>query len=252
LRHVNKSYNDVQVLNNCSQSFSTGITAITGPSLCGKSTLLRVCALLEPPTSGKVSYFYKSDSSASLSITLIRKVTLVLPYGTMFNTTAWKNVTSGLKIRRMKRKTVKKLASEMLEKFGLYEKRKLNAFSLTRGECRRLLLARAMVFDPDVLLLDEPTRGLDNKSAEIIENVLGELTKSLDMPTIIMTTTDNELAKRLTDRILKMKDGTFIITKPTTTQDLEQGERIMVEGEGEQQEESPYFVNPKFFDPDAL
>jgi ABC-type multidrug transport system ATPase subunit len=253
LREVSKSYGNINVLNKCSQSFGPGLTAVIGPSQSGKTTMMKICANIEPATSGRVSYFYSSERSVKDEQYVMRKVTLVLPFGTIFNTTAWKNVTSGLIIRRKKGREIRKLATEILNTVDLYEKRNRNAFALSRGECRRLLLARALVINPDVLLLDEPFRGLDDKSSEIIEKILLDLKASDDPPTIVMTTSDPLQAASIADKRLLIKRGTFAVSvsvERETEPELEIPGHIdidkldMVE---EKEGGTKPFINPEFF-----
>lgn len=246
LREISKSYGDVPVLKDCTQTFIAGVTAIKAPSQSGKTTLLKMCALLEPPTSGKLDYFYPGGRPLEHDLKLMRKITLVLPYGTIFNTTAWKNVTCGLKIRGMKRKEVKSLATEALNKVGLYDKKKRNAFSLTRGECRRLLLARAMAFDPDVLLLDEPVRGLDERSVNIIENVIAGLKRSSDPPTILMTTSNGDIAEGLADRTLMIKSGSFAVSR-TFVSDEDYACATDSNGSKEKLRGTEFYIDRRFF-----
>jgi ABC-type multidrug transport system ATPase subunit len=212
LRDVSKSYGNLTVLKKCTQSFGPGLNAILGPSQSGKSTLMKICANLEPVSSGKVSYFFSSERTIKNEQYIMRKTTLVMPFGTMFNTSAWKNVISGLVIRKTKRREIKKRANDILNEVGLYEKRNRNAFSLTRGECRRLLLARAVVTNPDILLLDEPFRGLDDESVEIIEKVLINLKTSDDPPTIVMVTSDPLHASGISTKRLVLRNGTFAVS----------------------------------------
>jgi ABC-type multidrug transport system ATPase subunit len=277
LRDVSKSYGNLTVLKKCTQSFGPGLTAILGPSQSGKSTLLKICASLEPPTSGKVSYFFSSERTIKKEEYIMRKMTLVLPFGTMFNTSAWKNVISGLVIRKTKRREIKKLANDILNEVGLYDKRNRNAFTLTRGECRRLLLARAVVINPDILLLDEPFRGLDNESIEIIEKVLIRLKSSDDPPTIVMATSDPLHASGISTKRLVLRNGTFAVSisqeqeidaemeipghldldqlaieheamekEDTGQEDADQDDTDEQEGGEEEPGEEPY-INPEFF-----
>jgi ABC-type multidrug transport system ATPase subunit len=261
LKEVTKSYGGLTVLNKCTQSFGPGLTAILGPSQSGKSTLMKICASLEPVSSGKVSYFYSSERAIKDEQYVMRKTTLVLPFGTMFNTTAWKNVIAGLVIRKVKGKERKTLAKEMLDKVGLYDKRNRNAFSLSRGECRRLVLARAVVTNPDIILMDEPFRGLDEKSIEIIEKILLDLKASDDPPTMVMATSDAMQATGLASKRIMLKRGTFAVSvskdqeyepsaETTGKISLDQLGEIEQDDTGDEDEdkggEEPY-INPEFF-----
>jgi ABC-type multidrug transport system ATPase subunit len=253
LREVSKSYGDLRVLNNCSQAFGSGVTAIRSSGQGGKTTLMKICALIEPPTSGKVGFYYAGGRVLPIDLKLMRRITLVLPFGTVFNTTAWNNVSYGLKVRGVGGKDLKAIAGEMLDTVGLDEKRNRNAFSLSRGECRRLLLARALAIDPDILLLDEPTRGLDDESAAIIEKVILGLKRLNEPPTIIMSVSEADIADRLADRTLLLKRGAFAIPSAGRAGDRGAprtgpvGADEADENGDENDPNSKYYINPTFF-----
>lgn len=115
-----------------------------------------------------------------------------------------------------------------------------------------MLLARALSFDPDVLLLDEPTRGLDEDSSSIIEKVILRLKRLSDLPTIVITTVDGELAERIADRVLILKQGTIALsTQSASLEDFgikaDKGQRAGKTGKGERSKREDYFVDPRFF-----
>jgi tungstate transport system ATP-binding protein len=201
-----KSYQGNPVLKDCSFSFeANGIYTLVGPNGCGKSTLLRICALLEEPDQGEVSFFSGQDKETK-DISLKRRITLVLPKVGTFNTTVFKNVAYGLIIRGMRRSEIKGKAEQVLHFVGLDHKKNQNALTLSSGETQRLGLARALVIDPEILFLDEPTASVDQKNTEIIEDILMKIKKE-GRSTIIMSTHDQDQTKRLADRVLKLSQG---------------------------------------------
>lgn len=203
---ISKSYNGNHVLLNCSFSFdSSGIYALMGQNGCGKSTFLRICAMLEEPDSGSIIYFSNGEI-VTKDIALKRRVTLVLPKVGVFNTTVFRNVAYGLKIRGMKRSQIEEKVERALEFVDLKHKRNQNALTLSSGEAQRLGIARALAIEPEILLLDEPTASVDVKNTEIIERIILDL-KADDRKTVVITTHDIEQAKRLTDYTLVLKDG---------------------------------------------
>jgi len=204
-----KSYKGIPVLKGCSFSFDAGATyAVMGANGSGKSTFLRICALIENPAKGKVHYFYNS-SAVKNDIELRRRVTLVLPGIGIFNTTALSNVTYGLKIRGIKKSEAIKRVSEALEFVGLFQKRNQNALTLSSGEAQRLGIARAVVIEPEILFLDEPTSSIDEKNTEIVEDIIFKM-KQQRGTTIILTTHDNSQAERLAEKTLFIREGCFI------------------------------------------
>jgi tungstate transport system ATP-binding protein len=202
---VEKNYGGRKVLGGCSATFKGGVTALMGPNGSGKSTLLRICALLEMPTSGIVRYF-DNDGDLEHDISLRRKITMVLHGGGIFNTSVLKNVAYGLKVRGIDKTRIDEKVHEVLDLVGLRLLSKQNARDLSSGEAQRLALARAMVIEPEVLFLDEPTVNIDEQNREAIEEMVLEM-KKRGSPTVVITTHDRDQANRLADRILTMKAG---------------------------------------------
>lgn len=199
---VFKSYNGKEVLNGCSYTFEKGVYALMGPNGSGKSTLLRICALLEPPDRGGVQYFYGQNTLEN-NISLRRRITLLLPKPAIFNTTVFKNAAYGLKIRGIKKHEVRETTCRILDTVGLLNRKDQNALTISSGETQRLALARAMVTEPEMLFLDEPTSFVDEENRKIIEDIILGMRRD-GSPVVVMATHDREQAERLSDRILFM------------------------------------------------
>lgn len=203
---INKAYNGQPILRVCSFTFEPGFTyALLGSNGSGKSTFLRIAALLELPDAGEVRYLDK-DVVLPHDLHLRRRLTLLLPKIGVFDTTVFNNVAYGLKIRGRSGSEVQDRVKTMLEHVGLAHKAWNNALDLSSGETKRLGLARALVIEPEVIWLDEPTANIDPKNAEIIEQIMFDM-KSAKKSTIIVVTHDPAQARRLGDHILVMEDG---------------------------------------------
>jgi tungstate transport system ATP-binding protein len=204
-----KTYNGRPVLQDCSFSFAGGRTyTLQGPNGSGKSTLFRILALLEQPDAGAVQYLDRGRILAP-DLALRRRLTLVLPRTGIFRTTVGKNVAYGLKIRGIAAAEVERRVQEALETVGLAHKRHQQALELSSGEAKRLGIARAMVIDPQIFLLDEPTANLDPANTAIIEEVVLKL-RAGGRSTILLITHDPAQARRLGDQMLVMQDGALV------------------------------------------
>jgi len=204
--NISKSYSSDAILNNCSFTFnSSGIYALMGPNGSGKSTFLRICALLETPDSGDIS-FYSEGKPVIKDISLMRRITLLLPKIGVFNTTVYKNVVYGLNIRNPQRNDITSRAENALDFVGMLQKKNQKALTLSSGETKRLGIARALVIEPEIFFLDEPTASVDQKNTEIIEEIIQKLKKE-GRSTIVITTHDTAQAERLADKLLFIKHG---------------------------------------------
>jgi tungstate transport system ATP-binding protein len=209
IANLAKTYNGNPVLRDCSFVFDRGQAhMLLGPNGSGKSTLFRILALLEKPDAGAVQYLH-GDYLLNQELALRRQITLVLPTTGIFNATVFHNVAYGLKIRGVARGETEARVAAALAAVGLAQKKFHRALDLSSGETKRLGIARAMVIDPEVLFLDEPTASLDPVNAEIIENVILTM-KRQRKTTIMMITHDPAQAQRLGDQLLYLKDGKIV------------------------------------------
>jgi len=209
VNQVAKAYNGNPVLRDCSFNFAPGSTyALQGPNGSGKSTLLRLLALLETPDAGQVDYLENGVALAK-NLALQRRFTLVLPRPGIFNTTVFNNVAYGLKIRGVKAEEIEDRVKAILETVDLTHKKNQRALDLSSGETKRLGLARAMVLNPEILFLDEPTANIDPLNTEIIEEIILQM-KSGGSTTILLITHEPAQAARLGNQLLFMKDGGLV------------------------------------------
>jgi tungstate transport system ATP-binding protein len=213
--NIDKAYSGNQVLRNCSFAFSEhGVYVLTGSNGCGKSTFLRICALIEKPDSGELNYL-SEGVILSKDLELRRRITLVLPKVGVFNTTVLKNVAYGLGIRGIRGTEAEKDVTDALEFVGLTHKRDQNALTLSSGETQRLGIARALVIKPELLFLDEPTASVDQKNTEIIENVIMEMKKDAKA-IVVIATHDRAQAQRLADCLMVMREGKIANGRPAS------------------------------------
>ncbi|MEO2077284.1 MAG: ABC transporter ATP-binding protein [Bacillus sp. (in: firmicutes)] len=197
------------VLNHISLTVNRGdFVAILGPSGSGKSTLMNLIGCLDSPTSG--DYFLsnqKVDELDESELAAIRnkEVGFVFQqFQLLPRLSAIQNVELPLVYAGVAEKERRRRASEMLIRVGLGEKLQNRPNQLSGGQQQRVAIARAMVTEPTILLADEPTGALDQKTGQQIMELFHELHQ--EGKTIIMITHDIEIAKNAS-RIVHILDG---------------------------------------------
>jgi putative ABC transport system ATP-binding protein len=189
--------------------------AVMGPSGSGKTTLLGILGCLDRPTEG--SYKLDGDEMTTLSETRRAHVRgqrigfVFQAYNLLPRSTAIKNVELPLIYAGVSGSERRRRALEALAQVGLAERAQHRPSQLSGGEQQRVAVARALVVEPSVLLLDEPTGNLDSKSAEEVLSILDRVHRS--GATIVMVTHSNEVAER-GSRILRLADGLVVADEP--------------------------------------
>jgi lipoprotein-releasing system ATP-binding protein len=212
--NLSKEYNDgensVKVLKNINFSINKAEqVAIVGSSGSGKSTLLHLLGALDKPTSGQVTFeqqdifTFSSNQQAQFrnqSLGFVYQFHHLLP-----EFSALENVAMPLLIAKKTIKQANELAMAMLDKVGLSHRYKHKPSELSGGERQRVAIARALVTQPKLILADEPTGNLDQKTGESIYQLLSDLREQMHTSFVVVTH-DTQLAKRL-DRSLNLIDG---------------------------------------------
>ncbi|MFW9803286.1 MAG: ABC transporter ATP-binding protein [Candidatus Thorarchaeota archaeon] len=183
------------------------ILSIVGPNGAGKTTLLRALGGLITPSSGEVT-FHDDIVTDENRESLRQNATVVFQKPVHFGTSVSKNIAYGLRIRGMDETIIAKRVQETLEFVGLEGFGTRMARSLSGGEQRRVALARALVLNPEILLLDEPTADLDIDSARAVEDVLRKANAERGT-TIIISTHNMFQAETLAHRTAIIQDGTI-------------------------------------------
>lgn len=188
------------------------IFSVVGPSGAGKSTLLRLLGLLEKPTSGvlDVSIGEHPFSAINATIAQRRQVTMVFQRPFLMSRTVFDNVAYGLRIRG---KYDEQAVWDVLERVSLTQLAKASAHTLSGGEMQRVAVARALVIEPQVLLLDEPTANLDPYNARIIEDLIREQHERYQT-TIALITHNIFQARRLATRVGLMWNSQLVEVAP--------------------------------------
>ncbi len=206
LRDVTMEFGVVRALDSINMEIMSGeMFSVIGSNGAGKTTALRVMSGLLSPTKGEV-YFHDELMNDSNRQTLRRAAPLVFQKPILFNTTVFKNIAYGLRIRRVAEDQIRKRVLKVLKMVNLSGLQDRAARTLSGGEQRRASLAMAIVLESELLFVDEPTAYLDNESAEIVESTLQDLNS--DRGTTIVMVTHNILqAQVLANRAAMMKHG---------------------------------------------
>ncbi|MHA2188862.1 MAG: ABC transporter ATP-binding protein [Candidatus Thorarchaeota archaeon] len=206
LNDVHLRYDQIDALRGINLEIEEGeMLSIIGPNGAGKTSVLKLLAGLLKPTSGEV-LFREEPVTDSNRDTLRKEATVVFQKPVQFGTTVFKNVAYGLRIRELNESEVFRRVIEALQLVGLEDFRDRFARKLSGGEQRRVSLARAVVLNTDILLLDEPTADLDLESARIIEDVLIKINKERNT-TIIVSTHNMFQAEAISHRTAIIQQG---------------------------------------------
>ena len=206
LKHIKKCYTkDVPVIYDFNLTINEGeFVTFLGPSGCGKTTILRMLAGFETPTSGEILFNGKDISELPPNE---RKFNTVFQKYALFpHLNIYDNISFGLKEKKVPKNEIKKKVKRVLEIVDLegFEKRKID--SLSGGQQQRIAIARAIVNEPRILLLDEPLSALDYKMRQEMQIELKNMHKELGI-TFIFVTHDQDEAIEVADEIIITNEG---------------------------------------------
>jgi len=209
VRGLSKEYPSKSALRNISFTLEKGkALGIIGPSGSGKTTLLRLINLLETPTSGEIIFAGTSLTKTS-DLRIRRRMQMVFQNPVLFKRSVYDNVAYGLRVRGEKESQVRKRTTEAIALVGLTGFERRTATTLSGGEAQRVVLARAIVAEPELLLLDEPTANLDPANVALMEKVISRVNRERDT-TVIMATHTMFQAERLAHEIGFLLDGELV------------------------------------------
>ena len=202
------SFGTSKVLKDISITIEKGeLVTLLGPSGCGKSTLLRVLAGLEVFQEGDIYLDGKNINNISPKD---RNVGMVFQSYALFpNMTVFENVAFGLSIKKFPKEEIEQKVMKVLNLVNLTDKKDFYIDQLSGGQQQRISLARSLVTEPKVLLLDEPLSALDAKIRKQLQMDIRELQRKLGI-TMIFVTHDQEEAMILSDKVFVMSEGEIV------------------------------------------
>ncbi len=205
LKHVTKEFGEVQAVRNVSLDIEKGeLFFMLGPSGCGKTTILRMIAGLEAPTDGDIYIKGKRVNDIPIhkrNLGMIFQNYALFPHKSIFD-----NVAFGLKYRNVAKSEMKAKVKKALEMVRLRGVENRMPSQLSGGQQQRIAMARAIVIEPDVLLMDEPLSALDENLREEMRREIDNLQQMLGVTTIFVTHDQRE-ALSMSDKIVVMNDG---------------------------------------------
>ncbi|WP_372998140.1 metal ABC transporter ATP-binding protein [Lutispora sp.] len=210
---ISFSYDGVKVLKDCSFSVrNKDFAAVVGSNGAGKSTLLKICLGLLKPDQGKVWLFERLIDKFQEwdKIGYVPQRILNLNLG--FPATVEEVVSSPLyttkKLKDMSRKNKTDLTDKALRAVGMADYKDRLIGRLSAGQQQRIFIAKALISSPQLLVLDEPTTGIDNETEEDFYNLIYKLNKD-DGITIVMVTHDYTDIKSMVNRVIQISDGSI-------------------------------------------
>ncbi|MDD5472884.1 MAG: phosphate ABC transporter ATP-binding protein [Candidatus Methanoperedens sp.] len=228
------AFGEKEVLRNINLTIRRGeIFALIGPSGAGKTTLLRILNLFEKPTRGNLKFNGLANEGEINNIR--RRMSLLFQTPAIFKASVFDNVAYGLRVRGIDKMTIENKVKSALNIVGLEGKEAQKARTLSAGEAQRMAFARAIVYDPELLLLDEPTANLDPANVAKIEEVIKRI-RSERGTTIVIATHNIPQVRRIADRVgillngelieVNTKEGIFMAPEDARSEAFLKGEMI--------------------------
>lgn len=209
LTAVSKHFDKKKVLRDVSLDIKKGqLVLLTGPSGAGKTTLLRLLYCFDRPDSGKilVNGMEVSTLRQGKIPQLRRHIGIVFQDFRLFpDKTVYDNVAITLQFNGLHPQKIRGYVNEMLEKVGLIKEAKVSPQYLSGGEQQRVVIARAMVTRPKVILADEPTGNLDEANAESVMNLLNEISEK--GTAVLIATHNKDLYQGSGHRVLHLNNS---------------------------------------------
>ncbi|WP_159872430.1 MULTISPECIES: ABC transporter ATP-binding protein [unclassified Raoultella] len=222
VENLHLTYGDNPVLKGVSMALRRGeVVSLLGPSGSGKTTLLRAVAGLEKPTAGRITIgkttVYDGNPRSEIpaeerNLGLVFQSYALWPHKSVFE-----NVAYPLKLRKVARGEIAQRVQAVLDQLGLGHLGNRHPHQLSGGQQQRVAIGRALVYNPPVILLDEPLSNLDAKLREEARVFLRELIINLGLSALMVTHDQNE-AMAISDRILLLNNG--VIEQQGTPQEM--------------------------------
>ncbi len=199
MTNLKKAFGAQQVLALEHLTFEKGLTCVMGRNGCGKTTLLNILTGHLKYDEGSVTY-----DGLPFSKDMANRMTMVQQKPYLFHRTVYENVAYPLKVRGYKGSFLQDQVDEILKYLNIEDLKDKKGTELSGGESQKVAIARALIFEPDLLMLDEPTSNIDAQSRTVIEKaVCDHATKG---NTVIWVTHDRLQAEKFGYRIIELNE----------------------------------------------
>ena len=207
INNLNKKYSDALAVKNINLKINKGsIIGLLGPNGCGKSTTIGMMLGLIKPTSGKV--LINNQNIENNRTDLLQKMNFISPY---IELPKKLTIEENLKVygRMYGVKNLNEKIIDLMEKLNLIDLKKRKTGELSSGQKNRVSLAKALINDPDILLLDEPTASLDPDVGDYVRSIIEKFSEN-EKKTILIASHNMDEVERLCDEVMMMKRGEII------------------------------------------
>lgn len=206
VKNLVKTYGKINVVNNISFNVEKGsVCAILGPNGSGKTTTIKSICNLIIPDGGKIKIFGEDNKKSSDKITAVFEGTRNL----YWRLTPRENLRYFAGIRGLGGKEIEEKIDELLEKFNLKDKENEVTNNLSRGMQQKVAIAMTLICDTDIILLDEPTLGLDVQSFMDIKEILKGISRNMNK-TVLLSTHEMNLVQEVCDYVVVLKKGNIV------------------------------------------
>lgn len=215
VQNLTKRYNDTTVLDGISLAIKEGrTTVVIGPSGCGKTVFMKHLIALERPSEGKVFFRGKRiDDVSDHDLAKIRtKFGFCFQMGALFDSlTVYENIIFPIEqhFKVTNYKTLDEMVKQKLAMVGMDGFQNYYPASLSGGQKKRVALARSIALNPEIILYDEPTTGLDPITSDVINELILKLEKELNVTSVVVTH-DMKSAYKVGDRIIMFHKGRVV------------------------------------------
>lgn len=205
VENLTKDYGEKRVLDIDELTINKGeISGIIGPNGCGKSTLLTIISGLDKDYGGRVRY-----NDKALDKKIVENMTYVFQKPYLFKKSVYENIAYPLRLRDLSKEEEKERVENIIKRLEIEDLTEKRADRLSGGESQKVALARGLVFEPDLLLLDEPTSNIDPESIKVMEREIVRFFEETGA-TIAIVTHNLDQAERLSNRIIGLDAGKVV------------------------------------------